>query len=116
MEPLLRETPPLLRAAEPTLAEPALRVLAEPVLRVAVEPLRVAVPELRTEDDPERVPGAAERETLVRPVEERRAAPVLPLAAVLPPARVRPELRVDVPPRAEPPREAKLRELREPSR
>lgn len=113
-DPLLRETAPLLREAEPTLEEPALRVPAEPE-RVAAEPLRVAVPVLRTEDDPARVPVTEERETLVKPVEERREAPELPPVAALPPARVRPELRVAAL-RAAPPREAKLRELREPSR
>ena len=78
-------------------------------LRETVEPLReVVVPVVRTAE--ERVPGAAERETLVRPVEERRETPVLPLVAVLPPARVRP-LRLE-----EPPRETRLRELRDASR
>ena len=101
---------PLLREAEPTLEDPALRVVEEPV-RAAVEPVRDAVPELRTEADPPRVPVAEVRETLVRPVEVRRPPLVLPLVDVLPPARVRPELRPEAPPR-----EAKLRELREPSR
>lgn len=84
-------------------------MVEEPV-RVAVEPVRDGVAELRTEADPVREPGVV-RETLVRPVELRRTPLVFPLVDVLPPARVRPELRPEAPPR-----EAKLRELREPSR
>ena len=59
------------------------------------------------------VPGAAERETLVRPVLERRDVPreAVEPVAVVPPARVRPLLRPDAPPR-----ETKLRVLREASR
>ena len=75
------------------------------VPRVAAEPLRDAavpvVPVERTAEElPEReTPGAAERVTLVRPVEERRETLLLVAEAVLPPARVRPL-------RDEPPREA----------
>ena len=82
--------------------------------REAAELLRdVVVPVVRATDEAERaVPGAAERETLVRPVEGRRAVRVTadPLA-VEPPARVRPLLRPDAPPR-----ETRLRVLRETSR
>ena len=83
------------------------------VPREAAEPLRADVPEARVTGVVARdVPGAAERVTLVRPVLERRvvreaAEPV----AVEPPARVRPLLRPDAPPR-----ETKLRVLREASR
>ena len=104
--PLPRDTvEPLLREDEP--------VPYVPELRVAADPLRVAlVPVARTAEEPLReVPEAVLRATLVRPVEERRVAFVVPVVAVLPPARVRPLLRAD-----EPPRETKLRELREPSR
>ena len=87
---------------------------AADVPRVAAELLRdVVVPAERATDEAERaVPGAAERVTLVRPVEERRVvrATVEPVA-VVPPARVRPLLRPDAPPR-----ETKLRVLREASR
>lgn len=104
-EPLLRETvEPLLRAAVPVPVVP----------REAAEPLRVTVdPVERTAEVPARVaPGAAERETLVRPVEDRRVARLVAVAAVLlPPARVRPLLRPEAPPR-----ETKLRVLREASR
>ena len=103
MELLFRETEPLLREAEPALYEPELRVVEEPP-RATVEPVRDAVPVLRTEDDPERVPGV-ERETLVSPVEVRRTR-VLPLVEVPPPARVMPLLRPEAPPR-----ETKLRRL-----
>ena len=82
--------------------------------RETVDPLRADVPEARVVVVAEReVPGAAERETLVRPVLERRDVPretVEPEAAE-PPARVRPLLRPEAPPR-----ETKLRELREASR
>ena len=77
---------------------------------MAAEPLRAEVPEARVAVEAERdVPGAAARVTLVRPVEERRetAEP----EAVEPPARVRALLRPDAPPR-----ETKLRVLREASR
>ena len=94
MEPL-RETEPVPEVPRETV-EP-LREVVDP-LREAVDPLREVVPVERTEEVAVREPGAAERETLVRPVEERRTAPVLPLAK-LPPARVRPL-------RDEPPREA----------
>ena len=87
------------------------------VPRVAAEPLRdAAVPVVPVERTAEEVaeretPGAAERVTLVRPVEERRET-LLPVAeAVLPPARVRPLPRPDAPPR-----ETKLRVLWEASR
>lgn len=82
--------------------------------RDAAELLRdVVVPVVRATDEAERaVPGAAERETLVRPVEARRVerATAEPLA-VEPPARVRPLLRPDAPPR-----DTKLRVLRDASR
>ena len=84
------------------------------VPREAAELLRVVVvPVERATDEAERaVPGAAERETLVRPVEERRAVrATAELPVVEPPARVRPLLRPDAPPR-----ETKLRVLREASR
>ena len=73
------------------------------VPRDAAELLRVVVvPAERATDEAVRaVPGAAERETLVRPVLERRDVPretVEPEAAE-PPARVRPLLRPDAPPR-----------------
>ena len=72
------------------------------VPREAAEPLRADVPEARVTGVVARdVPGAAERETLVRPVLERRDVPretVEPEAAE-PPARVRPLLRPDAPPR-----------------
>ena len=83
------------------------------VPREAAEP-RVVVPVERDADEAERdVPGAAERETLVRPVLERRDVPreAAELEAVEPPARVRPLLRPEAPPR-----EIKLRVLREASR
>ena len=128
MAPLLRDTvEPLLRETEPVPA-PLLRETVEPLLRavvpvpevprVAAEPLRVTVePVERTAEVPARVaPGAAERETLVRPVEDRRVARLPPVVAVLPPARVRPLLRVRPLPRDAPPRETRLRVLREPSR
>ena len=96
---------PLVRAPEPVLTLPE-------VPREAEEPVRDAVvPAERTAEPLRVVPGAAERETLVRPVEERRVAVVLPPEAELPPARVRPVLRPEPPPR-----EVKLRELREASR
>ena len=80
------------------------------VPREAAEPLRAEVPVERATLEAERdVPGAAERATLVKPVEERRE-PVEPEAEE-PPARVRALLR----PLA-PPRDAKLRVLREASR
>ena len=76
--------------------------------------LRVVVdPAVRTADEAARdVPGAAERVTLVRPVEERRGvrATVDP-EAVEPPARVRPLPRPDAPPR-----DTRLRVLRDASR
>ena len=102
---LPRETvEPLVRAPEPVLTLPEVPRVAEVPLRVAVVAfVRTAVPLRET-------PGAAVRLTLVRPVEERRVALVLPPEAELPPARVRP-LRVD-----DPPREAKLRVLRDASR
>ena len=103
-EPELREVAlPLLRDTEPV--EPALRET------VPAEPLRATVdPEVGTEELAARVvPGAAERETLVRPVLERRDVPV-PVETVLPPLRVRP-LRLEPPPR-----ETKLRVLRLASR
>ena len=86
------------------------------VPREAAEPLRaeVVVPAERVTVEAERaVPGAAERETLVRPVLERRDVPLEAVEpeAVEPPARVRPLLRPDAPPR-----ETKLRVLREASR
>ena len=89
----------LLRAAEPVPAVPVPRVAADP-LRAEVEPV------VRTAEEEEReTPGVAERATLVRPVEERR----LTVVPEVPPARVRPL-------RLAPPRETKLRELREASR
>ena len=97
---------PVLRAAEPVPTVPELP-------REAADPLRAAVvPVERTAVEPAReTPGAAVRATLVRPVEERRDAVRVPVEeAVLPPARVR-ALREDAPPR-----ETRLRELREPSR
>ena len=105
-EPALREVVlPLLRDTEPEPVDPALRETVEP-LRAAEDPV------VRTEELAARVvPGAAERETLVRPVLERREpVTVLPVEAVLPPLRVRP-LRLE-----EPPRETKLRVLRLASR
>ena len=85
------------------------------VPRVAADPLRaVVVPVVvRTAEEAEReVPGAAERATLVRPVEERRAVRETAVPeAVLPPARVSALLRPDAPPR-----ETKLRVLRDASR
>ena len=83
--------------------------MVEP-LRAAVELPRDVVPVERIAEELERVPGAAERATLVRPVEERRATPLPRVSVLLPPARVRP-LRLEAPPR-----EAKLRELRDASR
>ena len=82
----------------------------EEVLRETAEPVReVDVPLVRTAEEPLRdAPAAEERETLVRPVEDRRT--VLPLPeTVLAPLR---EARVT----ALPPRETRLRELRLPSR
>ena len=85
------------------------------VPREAAEPLRAeVVPVERVTDEAARdVPGAAERVTLVRPVLERRDVPreTAEPEAVEPPARVRPLLRPDAPPR-----ETKLRVLREASR
>ena len=114
MVPLLRETElpvplpretvlPLLRTAEPVPEVP----------RVAAEPLRAEVePVVRTAEEAAReVPGAAERATLVRPVEERREALPVEPETVLPPARVRPLPRPEAPPR-----ETKLRVLRDASR
>ena len=75
-------------------AEELLRVVAAPVERAVVEAERDT-------------PGAAERVTLVRPVVERRVV----REAVEPPARVRALPRPD-----EPPRETKLRVLRDASR
>ena len=82
------------------------------MLREAAEPVREAdVPVERTAEEPLRVAPAAEvRDTLVRPVEDRRTAEPLP-ETVLPPLRV---ARVTALP--EPPRETKLRELRLASR
>ena len=72
----------------------------------------VVVPAVRTADEAARdVPGAAERATLVRPVEERRETPLPVPEAVLPPARVS-----ALPRPGAPPRETKLRELRDASR
>ena len=74
------------------------------VPREVAAPLRaeVVVPAERVTVEAERVvPGTAGRETLVRPVLERRDVPretVEPEAAE-PPARVRPLLRPDAPPR-----------------
>ena len=81
---------------------------------MAAEPLRAEVPEARVAVEAERdVPGAAARVTLVRPVLERREVPreAAEPEAVEPPARVRALLRPDAPPR-----ETKLRVLREASR
>ena len=75
------------------------------------EPLRVeVVPVERTAEEPLReAPPAEERETLVRPVEDRRTAEPLPETVLtLRVERVRAE--------PEPARETKLRELRLPSR
>ena len=82
------------------------------MLREAAEPLReVDVPVERTAEELLRdTPLGEVRETLVRPVEDRRVATLLP-DAELPPLRV---VRVRVLP--EPPRETKLRELRLASR
>ena len=82
------------------------------MLRETEEPLREeAVPVERTAEEPLReTPPAEERETLVRPVEDRRTAVPLPEAVLTP-------LRVErVRPEPEPARETKLRELRLPSR
>ena len=84
------------------------------VPRVAADPLRVVVvPVVRTAEEAERevVPGAAERATLVRPVEERRETPLPVPEAVLPPARVS-----ALPRPVAPHRETKLRVLRDASR
>ena len=79
------------------------------MLREEAAPLReVVVPVVRTVEVREE-PGAAERVTLVRPV-ERRETPVPPPEAE-PPARVTALVRPDAPPR-----EAKLRVLRDASR
>ena len=103
---------PLVRAPEPVLTLPEVPRDTVVPAREAEEPVRDAVvPAERTAEPLRVVPGAAERETLVRPVEERRVAVVLPPEAELPPARVRPVLRPEPPPR-----EVKLRELREASR
>ena len=82
------------------------------MLREAADPLReVDVPVERTAEELLRdTPLGEVRETLVRPVEDRRVATLLP-DAELPPLRV---VRVRVLP--EPPRETKLRELRLASR
>ena len=81
------------------------------VPRETEEPLRVeVVPVERTAEEPLReAPPAEERETLVRPVEDRRTAEPLPETVLtLRVERVRAE--------PEPARETKLRELRLPSR
>ena len=83
-------------------------------LRDAEELLRVdVVPVERAEVEAERdTPGAAERVTLVRPVVERRVErEAVEPETEEPPARVRALPRPD-----EPPRETKLRVLRDASR
>lgn len=80
---------------------------AEELLRVVAAPVERAV--VAVERD---TPGAAERVTLVRPVVERRVVrEAEEPEAVEPPARVRALPRPD-----EPPRETKLRVLRDASR